>query len=134
MPHAPAIKLESAPAVFTAAGAAPAGPIDGQEQRRAPRHRFDPPAQLVPWPASSRTAPIDVWLIDYSATGVGLLHTEALRVGQKFILRQSMVTDESASCVFTVVRCDPRDDGQYNVGLHVSETAAEQETFATSKD
>jgi hypothetical protein len=128
MPNAPAIPLDDAPAVFAAP---PAAHGDGFEKRRAPRHLFDAPAQLVPWPASSRTAPIDVWVHDYSATGVGLFHAEPMRVGQKFILRQPVVTNGSSSCVYTVVRCDPRRDGRFSIGLHVSDTT-EPEPYVTS--
>jgi hypothetical protein len=92
---------------------------NGTDRRRAPRIKRDGPAQLIFWPASTRTAALDVRLLDYSRTGVGVLHQEAIIIGQKFVLREPFVTRDS-TCIFTVARCDKRDDGYYIIGLHAT--------------
>jgi hypothetical protein len=88
----------------------------GRDRRRAPRFKRDSAAQLIFWPASSRTAALDVRLVDYSRTGVGVLNHEAIRIGQKFVLREPFVT-RGSTCIYTVVRCDQRGDGYFSIGL-----------------
>src|SRR5262245_33950588 len=92
---------------------------DYGDRRRAPRIRRDSKAQLLFWPATTRTAPIDVQLVDYSSTGVGVLNHEAIIIGQKFVLREPFVTHGS-TCLYTVARCSKRDDGYYIIGLHAT--------------
>ena len=91
----------------------------GADRRRAPRIKRESNAQLIFWPASTRTAPMDVRLIDYSRTGVGVLHDEAILIGQKFVLREPFVTRDS-TCIYTVARCEKRNDGHFIIGLHVA--------------
>ncbi len=88
-----------------------------QERRRARRIKRDSRAQLIFWPAIARSAPLDVELIDYSSTGVGVLHDQAILIGQKFVLTEPFVT-RGSTCIYTVARCDRREDGQFIVGLH----------------
>jgi hypothetical protein len=106
----------------------PAEPSEpsGAERRRAPRFKRESNAQLIVWPASTRTAPITVRLVDYSRTGVGLLHDEAILIGQKFVLREPFVTRDS-TCIYTVARCQKRHDGHFIIGLHVA-TASDAAT------
>jgi hypothetical protein len=101
---------------------------EGGDRRRAPRFKRNSKAQLIFWPASPRTAPIDVQLVDYSRTGVGVVNHEAIIVGQKFVLREPFVTHGS-TCIYTVVRCSKCDDGHYIIGLHA--TPSEEPTLAT---
>ena len=56
-------------------------------------------------------------MLDYSSTGVGVVHDQAILIGQKFILREPFVTKNS-TCLYAVARCDKRDDGRFIVGLH----------------
>jgi hypothetical protein len=100
---------------------------DGSDRRRARRIKRDSKAQLIFWPASTRTAPINVQLVDYSRTGVGVVNHDAIIVGQKFVLREPFVTNGS-TCIYTVVRCSKREDGYYIIGLHA--TPPEEPTHA----
>ena len=94
-------------------------PPDGEEKRGARRIPYIGAAQLLPWPAKPRTVPIDVLVVDYSRTGVGILHDEGLIIGQQFILREPNVTVGSNTCMYEVVRCHHRPDGRFSIGLHV---------------
>ena len=89
-----------------------------RENRRAPRFSRKSRAQLLLFPSGRHPHPIDVTVVDYSVTGIGILHNEGLLVGQKFIVREPHVTNGN-TCLFTVVRSDPRPDGTYSIGLHV---------------
>ena len=59
--------------------------------------------------------------MDYSATGIGIVHTEGLIIGQTFIVREPFVTRDN-TCIFKVVRSDAKDDGTFSIGLHVHNT------------
>ena len=98
-----------------AAARAPAKPAD---HRAAPRMPRTSSAQLLSYPAARHQNPIDVRVVDYSATGIGVIHNEGLILGRKFVVREPHVTDGN-TCLFTVVRCDPRPDGTFSIGLHV---------------
>jgi len=96
-------------------------PPGGVEKRRAPRFQHVSRAQLIFWPSTRRIAPIDVQVVDYSSTGVGIVHDEALLLGQTYVLREPLVT-EGHTCMYTVARCDRRADGRFSIGLHICNT------------
>ena len=109
----------SAPSPATAGGdGAGAALGSGWENRAAIRLPRSSTAQLLHYPAGRHQHPIDVQVIDYSATGIGIIHSEGLLVGKKFVVREPHVTDGN-TCLFTVVRSDPRADGTFSIGLHV---------------
>jgi hypothetical protein len=95
------------------------------ESRAAPRTRRQSHAQLLLYPAGRHPHPFDVTVVDYSATGIGIVHDEGLLIGQRFIVREPYVT-KGNTCLFTVVRSDHRADGTYSIGLHVSNTLKEE--------
>jgi len=81
------------------------------------------------WPASSRTAPIRVEVRDVSETGVGILHNEPLRLGDKFVVREPTIG--KMKCVlFTVVRAQQIDESHYIIGMHASHLVEEEEAAA----
>jgi hypothetical protein len=98
-----------------AAGGADKGSADNRVAPRRPRYST---AQLLVYPQPRHPRPIDVQVTDYSATGIGVIHSEGLLVGEKFVVREPHVTDGN-TCLFTVVRSDPRPDGTFSIGLHV---------------
>jgi hypothetical protein len=91
------------------------------DNRLAPRLPRASSAQLLQYPAGRHQHPISVQVTDYSKTGIGVIHHEGLLIGRKFVVREPHVTD-GKTCLFTVVRCDPRGDGTYSIGLHVGNT------------
>lgn len=117
-PHSASIPPNGTPAPAPA----PARPRGGIEKRRATRVPRKSHAQLIFWPAGPRSNPIDVQVVDYSLTGIGIISAETLPPGQKFVVREPFVTSGN-TCIYTVVRSDQRPDGSYSVGLHVGDTA-----------
>ena len=79
--------------------------LTGRERRKAPRKPLGTVGQLVVCPASSRTAPLEVHVNDYSVTGIGIIHNEPLPLGQKYVIKEQNVARQG-SVLFTVVRCD----------------------------
>ncbi|MEA2709168.1 MAG: hypothetical protein QOF78_1769 [Phycisphaerales bacterium] len=92
-----------------------AGSADQRNAQRLPRQSS---AQLLLYPSGRHPRPIDVQVVDYSSTGIGIIHNEGLLIGKKFVVREPHVTDGN-TCLFTVVRSDQRSDGTYSIGLHV---------------
>ena len=97
----------------------------GYEPRNTPRFARDSRAQLLIHPAGRHSHPIDVTVIDYSKTGIGVLHSEGLLLGQTFIVREPFVT-HNGTCIYTVVRSERRPDGMFSIGLHVQNTFADE--------
>jgi hypothetical protein len=91
-----------------------------QDRRRATRTPVNATGELVPCPANSKTAALQVQVRDVSATGVGVLHSSPLPVGQKYVVRQeSLPLDQPR--LYTVVRSESTGDGQYITGMHASQ-------------
>jgi hypothetical protein len=105
----------AAAAAAAAAAEAAAGSRDNRVAPRAPRLST---AQLLQYPSGRHQHPIDVQVTDYSATGIGVIHSEGLLIGRTFVVREPHVTARN-TCLFTVVRSDPRPDGTFSIGLHV---------------
>ena len=124
---APAASPASSPASAPADGARPssAAHVVGIDHRRAPRIRRKSRAQLLLYPSGRHPHPIDVTIVDFSATGIGIVHNEGLLIGQKFIVREPHVT-QGNTCLFTVVRSEKRPDGTYSIGLHVGNSLADE--------
>ncbi|MEA2707696.1 MAG: hypothetical protein QOF78_297 [Phycisphaerales bacterium] len=92
-------------------------PKKGKDRRLAQRFPLDSQAELVRCPSSSRTAPIKVKVKDISATGVGVLHTEPLPLGEKYVVKEPTISRRK-SVLFTVVRSDQIGEANYSIGLH----------------
>jgi hypothetical protein len=88
------------------------------DRRLAPRFPRTAVAQLVMCQASRPKVRLNVSIQDYSTTGIGIVYPEPLRIGQRFIVIEPYIT-RGGSTVYTVVRCDPRADGSYSIGLHM---------------
>ena len=114
------------PTAAPAAPPAPAAPAQaaprrrkGSERRRATRFPLNSQAELIRVPSSSRTAPVKVKVRDVSATGVGVVHTEPLPLGEKYVVKERTLSKRK-SVLFTVVRADPVGENSYSIGLHDS--------------
>ena len=107
------------PAAPAGAAAAPAAAPrkKGAERRLATRFPLNSSAELIRVPSSSRTAPIKVKVKDVSATGVGVVHSEPLPLGEKYVVKEPTISRRK-SVLFTVVRADQIDENNYSIGLH----------------
>jgi hypothetical protein len=97
----------------------------GANLRRAARVKRKSRAQLLLYPSGRHPHPIDVTIVDYSATGIGVVHTVGLLVGQKFIVREPHVTRDN-TCLYTVVRSEPMPDGRFSIGMHIGNSLADE--------
>lgn len=93
--------------------------------RGAARTRCHSPAQLILYPPGRHTFTFDVTIVDYSATGIGIVHSESLMVGQTYIVRGPLATQKN-TCIFTVMRSEQRADGAWSIGLCASNTLADE--------
>ena len=98
------------------------GTIDNRVAPRAPREST---AQLLQYPAGRHQHPIEVQVTDYSETGIGIIYHEGLLIGRTFVVREPHVT-KGKTCLFTVVRSDPRADGTFSIGLHVGNSLGDE--------
>jgi len=108
-----------AAAPVVAAPAAAARRKNGAERRLATRFPLNSSAELIRVPSSSRAAPIKVKVKDVSATGVGVMHSEPLPLGEKYVVKEPTISRRK-SVLFTVVRADQVGENNYSIGLHDS--------------
>jgi hypothetical protein len=94
-------------------------PKTGRERRRAERKPMQSHAELYRCPSSSRATPLKVAVKDVSATGVGVVHDEPLPVGQKYVVKEPLISQQK-SVLYTVVRAERMGADKYSIGLHAS--------------
>jgi hypothetical protein len=93
-------------------------PLTDRRQSWRQKQRFV--TQMTPWSPGRASVPFEVILEDVSSSGAGVVHDRALEVGLRHLL--TVPRDEGEKPVvreYTVVRCDPRPDGKFNVGLEL---------------
>jgi hypothetical protein len=91
------------------------------ERRRSQRVRVWCRAQIVPWSGAPCGDAIDVVIVDFSTTGIGILHTGRLKVRARYLLEIPRPEQHPLRVVFTVVRCDETDGGMFDVELSPEE-------------
>ena len=91
------------------------------ERRRAERMKRKFVTQMTPWAPGVPSVPFDVIIEDISENGVGLVHEQALSIGVPHLLTVPH-GDAGGSIIreYVVVRCTPRSDGKFTIGLEVS--------------
>ena len=114
---APATTAPDTVAPAAAAPAAAASRKKGRERRLATRFPLNSSAELIRVPSSSRAAPIKVKVKDVSATGVGVMYSEPLPLGEKYVVKEPTISRRK-SVLFTVVRADQVGENNYSIGLH----------------
>ena len=90
-----------------------------EERRRAERTKRKFVTQMTPWAPGVPSVPFDVVIEDISQTGVGVVHEQALNIGVPHLLT---VPHDGRAVIreYVVVRCDPRPDGKFTIGLEAS--------------
>jgi len=125
----PILHVERRPSQRPAGAGADANPpkkgASEAETRCAPRTLRRSRAQLILYPPARHPHAFEVSIVDYSATGIGIVHSEGLLVGQTYVVREPYVTRDK-TCLFTVVRSERRPDGQWSIGLHVGNTLKDE--------
>ena len=67
---------------------------------------------------------VTVILQDLSVSGLGVIHSAALPMGQQYQIPLQRGFSESLSLVCTVVRCEQLDEGLYSIGFEFNSSAA----------
>ena len=81
------------------------------------RHRVD--AQICAWKDSRQGHPINVRIVDFSVSGVGLIHHTPMEVGAEYLIRIPRPEMGELVVLISVVRCVPTGQGGYHVGMEL---------------
>ena len=90
------------------------------ERRRDCRVQHRVEAQICPWQKKRQGEPFTVRIEDFSPGGVGLSHSEPLKIGNEYLLRVPRPDMDELVVLLSVVRCRPMDDGTFHVGMELS--------------
>jgi hypothetical protein len=96
------------------------------DRRRHPRIPHRANFDIRPLLANGVGTPISVVLQDMSSSGLGILHSTPLYVGDQFQipLTRELPAGEKLSLVCTCVRCEKLDEGLYSVGFEFNSSSA----------
>ena len=67
---------------------------------------------------------VTVILQDLSVSGMGVLHSASMRLGQQYQIPLQRVQGDALSLVCTVVRCEQLDEGLFSIGFEFNSSAA----------
>ena len=98
------------------------GAKSGRERRKFPRVPYHSQAHLVLCPGGARSVGTPVEVVDYSRQGIGIRSSQALVLGEKYVVREPNVTAQGGSVIYTVVRAERLDSGIWSIGMQVSST------------
>ena len=100
--------------------------MDAADRRKAVRVPHCAPFVLRPLTGTAAAESVTVVLQDLSATGMGIIHSEPLRLGDRFeVPLERQATGAAAlSLVCTVVRCERMDEDLYSIGFEFNSSAA----------
>jgi len=122
-------EMQEEPNEFTSSGRV----VEASDRRKAIRVPHCAPFVLRPLSANSTAGgaaaacqPVTVVLQDLSATGLGIIHSDPLTLGDRYEvpLERQAAGAAAQSLVCTVVRCERLDDGLYSIGFEFHSSAA----------
>src|SRR4051794_3964636 len=90
-------------------------PMLDADRRHEPRTPYRGSAPLLGYPPARHSRVLDVDVVDYSESGIGIVYSEGLMIGQLFVVREPHVT-RGRTCLYSVVRCEPSGLRQYSIG------------------
>jgi hypothetical protein len=104
---------------------------DQKDRRRSLRIRRKVSTQMTPWTVGTAAVPFGVIIEDISETGVGIVHSEAIELGKKFLLTVPRRYHGPLVIECVAVRCEPRGHNLFSIGMesahkieHVEQTKA----------
>ena len=107
-----------------------------RDRRRHPRVPHHAVFNLRP--VTAQGSAVSVVLQDLSISGMGIIHSDALRMGEHYqipLVREGAGVADSLALVATVVRCEQLDDGLYSIGFQfnslVNANTVASEIFAS---
>jgi c-di-GMP-binding flagellar brake protein YcgR len=90
------------------------------ERRRDFRFKHKTDAEICEWKRGKQGLAFRVQIEDFSPGGVGLVHGAELPEGTQYVLKVPRPEMEDLNVLLTVVRCQPQDDGNFQVGMELS--------------
>ena len=90
------------------------------DRRRDPRVNLRTDAEISQWKHNRQGNTFTVRIMDFSPSGVGLLHTGEMQIGSEYFLRVPRPERDELVVLMTVVRCKPLEDGTFWVGMELS--------------
>jgi hypothetical protein len=100
------------------------GTMEAADRRRAPRVPHRAAFDICPLGGRGMGEAVTVILQDLSATGIGIIHSDGLCVGDQYQIPLTRELAGPMSLIATVVRCEQLDDGLYNIGFQFKSSAA----------
>ena len=104
--------------------------VEAIDRRRAPRAAHRVMFKMRPvLPGCTRGPEVEVILQDLSISGMGIIHTDAMAVGEQYeipLLRdaESVGGGGAAVLLATVVRCERLDDELFSIGFEFNSSVA----------
>ena len=90
------------------------------ERRRSLRVKYQVDAQITEWRRGQHGLPFTVQIEDFSPTGVGMVHGAELPLNSQYLLKVPRQQFGDLIVLMTVVRCEPRAEGGFEIGLELS--------------
>jgi hypothetical protein len=90
---------------------------ESPERRRASRIKRKIATQMTAWEVGRAPEAFGVVIEDISETGVGIIHSEALAVGGKYLLTVPRALTKPVIVECTVARCQKSGQRTWNIGL-----------------
>ena len=87
------------------------------DRRRTARVTHRSPFHLRPMLNDGVGAPVLVVLQDLSSTGLGVIHSQPMQIGEQYQLPLARGAAEALSLICTVKRCEQMDDDLYAIGF-----------------
>jgi HD-like signal output (HDOD) protein len=101
------------------------GGPDIQNRRKANRIRRDGKILILPCTNGIVARTIEVRLKDVSASGIGLIHTQPMKIGDQFIVRLREKNAEPKNLLYKVTRCDLQ-SSMASIGAELSAVLKEE--------
>ena len=95
------------------------------DRRRDFRIKYRVDAQISPWRKSRQGEPFQVRIEDFSPTGVGVIHTEPMDLGNEYLLKVPRPGQDELVVLLSVVRCVRQNDG-ISIGLRAGSRPASE--------
>jgi hypothetical protein len=93
------------------------------EMRRNPRVAVRYTVKIIPYINGALSQPIRVWTRDISSGGIGLIHSNPMEVGAKFIIQLPRDNGKALLLLCTVRNCQVVSDDLFGIGASFAEVA-----------
>jgi hypothetical protein len=95
------------------------------DRRAEPQIECNTQAQLLRYPSGRHQHPIDVAVVDVWSTGIGVIYSESLLIGQMFVVREPTIT-RGKTCLYRVILSEKVEPGKFRIALEATEQPADE--------